>query len=98
MSVHTTMDNVIYLKKSDVYFHAAFLDNELTIPCIDTYIFIGQDEKGYLFRDAQDASVILCYVEGQISCIYDHKSLSRWLLEEHSPKHAAITEYTYKLQ
>lgn len=93
------MEKVIYLKKNEVYFHAAFLDKELTIPCIDTYIFIGIDEGcGCIFQDAEDETKQICYDLKHIDCIYDRESLSNWLIEDHSPKHPKQTEYVYKIK
>jgi hypothetical protein len=93
------MKNVIYLKKGEVYFHAAFLDKELTVPSIDTYIFIGFDEEyGYLFQDAKDETKQICYDLKNVDCIYDRVSLSKWLMEDHSPRHPKQTEYIYKIK
>lgn len=91
-------DNIIYLERDKVFFHATFLDKELTIPSIETYLFIGADDEHYLFKEAQDESVIIGFEKDKISSIYDRVALSRWLLEDHSPKHAKATEYEYRLK
>ena len=91
------MENIIYLKKDEVYFYAAFLDEDLTIPCIDTYIYLGVDEeKYYLFKDASDETVHLRFPMGETISVYDRASFSKWLLEDHSPTHPMLTEYKYK--
>ncbi len=90
--------DIIYLEKGKVYFHAAFLDEGLTIPSIETYIFTGSDDKYYLFKDAQDESVKIGFEKDKIICIYDSRALSKWLLEDHSPKHPMQTEYLYRIR
>lgn len=90
------MKSVIYLKKDAVYFYAAFLDEDLTIPSIETWIYKGLDPKdGHLFEDASDEKKQYCFPEGIKSDILDHKALSGWLLEKHSPKKVG-KEYEYK--
>ncbi len=90
-------EEIIYLKKGGVYFYAAFLDGDLTIPIIETYIFIGFDEEdGYLFHEAEDETTQICFETDDID-IYDKKALSKWLLEDHSPNYPPRYEnYIYK--
>ena len=91
-----TVADTILLKIGEVYFHAAFLDDDLTVPSIETYIYVGIEDGCYMFKDAEDHSVMICYELDKIVSIYDRAALSRWLIEEHSPKHPMPTEYIYK--
>lgn len=92
-----TEENVIYLEINGVYFCAAFFDKELKIPSIDTYIFVGMEDDGFLFRDAGNETRFVVVSPESMCGIYDRVALSKWLLEDHSPRHAMTTEYTYKL-
>ncbi len=101
------MKTIIELIKGKVYSQAGFLDSDLTIPSISTYVYEGYDDvHGHLFLDAeahlektQVASEkkghYLSYPEGSIHTILDKKHLIEWLNEEHSP---TITgkDYEYK--
>jgi len=90
------MDNVIYLKKGAVYFYAGFMDDELTIPNIQTWVYLGMDpEDGHIFESTSGEIEQYCFPNGITSDILDHKALSKWLLEEHSPK-KVNKEYEYK--
>ena len=60
-------------------------------------IYLGIDEeKYYLFKDATDEKTHVRFPIGETICIYDRESLSKWLLEDHSPTHAMLTEYEYQ--
>lgn len=90
------MKSVIHLKAGAVYFHAAFLDDNLTIPVIETWIYRGLDsEDGHTFSDVNDEKRQYCFPDGIASDVLDRKALSEWLLEEHSPKKIA-KQYVYK--
>ena len=89
-------ENIIYLKEGNVYFYVGFLNKDLTIPGIETWLYCGEDmENGHVFKDAVDEAKQYCFPEGISSNILDHKALSLWLLDEHSPKLVA-KEYEYK--
>ncbi len=103
------MKNVIELKKGGTYFHVAFFDKELSIPCIETYIYEGVDEDNeneVLFKNAEGVvatnegiqnveTYYISYPKDAIHTIVDKEHLIEWLKEEHSPKLVA-TEYEYK--
>ncbi len=102
------MNVVIELRKGGIYFHAAFFDRELSVPCINTFIYEGYDKAdGHLFRDA--ASYVeaqegdepsdgdyICFPEKEIHEILDKEHLVEWLKEEHSPRQVGRT-YEYKV-
>lgn len=91
------MKNIIYLKENNVYFYVGFLDKELTVLSIERWLYCGADESnGHVFKAAADEAKQYCFPEGISSNILDHKTLSLWLLDEHSPKVVA-KEYEYKL-
>jgi hypothetical protein len=90
------MHNVIYLKKGAVYFYAGFMDENLKIPNIQTWVYVGSDqEDGHIFESTNGKKEQFCFPDGISSNILDHKALSGWLLEEHSPKEVG-KEYEYK--
>ncbi len=90
------MDNTIYLKKNEVYFFASFLDQDLKIPSIETWIYEGLDpDDGHIFKDASDTTKKYCFPDGITSSILDRKALSDWIVEDHSPKKVG-KEYVYK--
>lgn len=103
------MKNVIELRKGEAYFHVAFYDKELSIPTIETYIYVGEDEEDeshILFMNAEGfvaaneniddiETYYITYPKNNINCIVDKKHLIEWLKEEHSPQLVA-TEYDYK--
>lgn len=79
------LKSVIHLTRGEVYFHAAFLDENLTIPVIETWIYRGLDsEDGHTFSDAYDEKKQYCFQDGITSNVLDRKALSEWLLQEHS--------------
>ncbi len=95
---YPTKGIVVYLKKNEAYFDAAFYDKNLKIPCIETYIFTGVDEEdGYIFQDAEDETTQICFPLDKMDGIYDKKALSEWLLEDHSPKYPSYETITYKI-
>jgi hypothetical protein len=78
---------VIYLKEKAVYFQAAFLDEDLTVPAIETWIYKGIDlEDGHIFQDASDDTKRYCFPSGITGDVLDKRAFSKWLLEERSPK------------
>ena len=97
------MAKVIELRKGCVYFHAGFFDSELSVPCINSFVYEGYDEEhGHLFRDAASHVEIqkgtksneghyICFPEDEISGILDKENLVDWLRREHSPKHVGQT-------
>ncbi len=90
------MDNIIYLQKEGVYFYVGFLDSELTIPSIETWIYVGYDEShGHIFKGTDEEDELFCFPKGIHSNVLDHEALSGWLLEEHSPTIIA-KEYVYE--
>jgi hypothetical protein len=107
--IGTEMRNVIELKKGETFFHVAFFDKELSIPTIETYIYMGedeQDENQVLFMGAEcfvrgnegldnDEIYYITYAKDNIFSIVDKEHLIGWLKREHSPRLVA-TEYEYK--
>lgn len=96
------MDNIIYLKKGDIYFSVGFKDPELTIPIIETYVYEGPDpEEGedshllYGLDGDGNGYYLLFNTKKDIDVILDKKGLSEWLLEDHSPRKARKS-YAYK--
>jgi hypothetical protein len=90
------MSNVILLKKGSVYFCAGFMDENLTIPNIQTWVYMGSDpEDGHIFESTCGEKEQYCFPSGISSNVLDNKALSEWLLEEHSPKNVG-REYVYK--
>jgi hypothetical protein len=90
------MDNVIYLKKGEVYFYVGFMDENLNIPNIQTWIYLGSNqEDGHTFENTCGEKEQYCFPDGITSNILDHKALSVWLLEEHSPQKVG-KKYEYK--
>ena len=101
------MRDVIELKRGNAYFHALFYDFELSIPCIETYIYQGQDEeKGHLFVNAsgyvekmegkEEPDIhFISFAPGTEMCILDKERLIRWLQEDQDPSKAG-TFYDYK--
>jgi hypothetical protein len=90
------MKGVIYLIINEVYFYAGFLDRDLTIPSIETWIYEGKDpEDGHTFHDAADKTKKYCFPNGITSNILDRKTLSEWILDKHSPNQPG-KEYVYK--
>ena len=84
------MARVIWLKENEVYFMAGFIDQEMTTPVIETWIYLGIDSKdGHIFQDVEDQTIQYCFpLEGEksiesINNVYDRKSLSEWLIEDH---------------
>ncbi|MDJ0941027.1 MAG: hypothetical protein QNJ00_14800 [Woeseiaceae bacterium] len=89
------------------YFHAAFYDDALTVPRIDTYVYVGRDDTDgtHLFQDAYsyletqkgrepDDGYLISFADGEIEWIFDVKGLVEWLQDDHSPTNVA-TETTY---
>ena len=90
------MDNKIYLKEGSVYFYAGFVDENLKIPNIQTWVYVGSNqEDGHIFKSTNGKNEQLCFPDGISSNILDHKALSCWLLEERSPKKEG-KKYEYK--
>ena len=103
------MKNVIELWKGETYFHVAFFDKELSVPAIETYIYIGEDdeeENHILFMNAEGfvaqnenieniETYYISYEKGKINTIVNKNFLIEWLKEEHSPQQVA-TKYEYK--
>lgn len=90
------MSNVINLKKGEIYFHAAFLDQNLTIPIIQTWVYLGFDpEDGHVFESTIEEKEQYCFPGGISGNILNKEALSEWLLEEHNPESVA-KEYEYK--
>lgn len=75
------MAKVIYLKKGEVYFHAAYSAEKPYYPLIDTYIYDGKVEgAGYTFINANTGDLI-CFDNNKITCLYDRKNLAEWVLK-----------------
>ncbi|MCG8095172.1 MAG: hypothetical protein JAZ17_16390 [Candidatus Thiodiazotropha endolucinida] len=90
------MGNVIYLKKGAVYFYVGFMDENLKIPNIQTWVYVRSDqEHGHVFESTSGSNEQFCFPDGISSNILDHKALSGWLLEEHSPKKVG-KKYEYR--
>ena len=90
------MTDTIYLKKGAIYFYVGFMDEELTIPCIDTWIYVEHSESdGHIFQSASERDEKFCFPNEIHSNVLDHNALSIWLLEEHSPTIVA-REYVYE--
>lgn len=78
-----------------MYFYAGFMDENLTIPNIQTWVYLGHDPKdGHIFESAFGEKEQYCFPNGISSNVLDRKALSDWLLEEHSPNTVA-KEYEY---
>lgn len=101
------MTHTIELRQGAVYFLVGFLDPELRIPTISTYVYEGMDESIHLFIDAQgylrgadsgprNSAHYISFSEGEITGILDKEHLIVWLGEEHSPKLVGRT-YEYRL-
>ena len=90
------MNDIIYLRKGSIYFYAGFMDENLTIPNIQTWVYLGLDpEDGHIFESTNEEKEQYCFPEGITSNILDHKALSEWLLEKHNPQQVT-KEYEYK--
>ena len=104
------MENIIELKNGKTYFHVAFYDKDLSIPSIETYIYVGIDEEDktrVLFKNAEGyvadkegikdvETYYISYEKGKINTILDKKHLIEWLRDKHSPRKVASTyEYRY---
>jgi len=83
------MIRTILLKDKGVYFTAGYIDEAMTIPIIETFIYLGIDpEVGHLFHDAEDETIQCCFpLEGEsslesINNIFDHKGLVEWLVDD----------------
>jgi hypothetical protein len=90
------VSNVIYLRKGAVYFYVGFMDENLTIPIIQTWVYLRQDpDNGFTFESVYGEKEQYCFPSGISSNVLDHRSLCEWLLQEHSPNMVA-NEYEYK--
>ena len=90
------MSDVIYLRKGAVYFYVGFMDENLKIPNIQTWVYLEQDPKdGHIFENAFEKKEKFCFPNGIYGNVLDNKALSEWLLEGHSPRKVA-KEYEYK--
>ena len=95
--MNADMNGVIELKEEQVYFYAGFYDSELTIPTIETWVYVGRDEdKSFLFQDAAShvarhegtehvEGSLFSFPEDEIGGVLDKAHLIQWLSEEHSP-------------
>ena len=92
------MKEVIYLERNKFYFYAGFLDEKLTTPVIDTYIYIGFDkEHGHIFEDVDNRGTNIYFANNEVNSIYDCAALSKWLVEEVNSQNSTICrEYEYK--
>jgi hypothetical protein len=95
--MESVMDEVIYLKKGGTYFYVSFMDEELKVPDIKTYIFQGVAEDCYHFIDVTSGSDNIFFEINQVFNIYDCAALSRWLLEEHTSSKPKSLEFRYEL-
>lgn len=97
---------LITFRKDEVYFSVGFFDPELSIPMIETYVFVGVEDDEFLFINAaghlsgpegelQDSVHYLALPKNSKSSMLDKESLAEWLLVEHSPKWPAPIEYEY---
>ena len=87
------MDSMIKLELGKPYFYAAFIDEDMTIPIIETYLYAGFDEDdGHLFEEVACSTPIgdindpirqLCFAEGKINGILDRPHLLEWLKQDH---------------
>ncbi len=83
------------MEEGEIYFYAAFADSELSIPVIETWIYVGlEEDDGHIFQDI-DGSEQYCFPNGITTNVLDKKNLSEWLLEDHSPQLVG-KEYVYK--
>lgn len=81
---------VITPEENKVYFFASFLNDELSIPVIETWIYTGLDpEDGYIFQDASDETKQYCFPNGINVDVLDRNALSKWFPEMHSTKSAS---------
>jgi hypothetical protein len=91
------MSYEILLKKGSVYFYAGFMDENLKIPNIHTWVYLGLDpDHGHIFESTYGDKEQYCFPNGISSNVLDNKALSEWLLEEHSPNKVG-REYVYKV-
>lgn len=101
------MNRTIELRIGGLYFHARFLDEDLTIPIIGTYVYLGFDEtNGHEFQDVGSCLAhsdglpsaeghVLHFPKDSIEGMFDDRFLIEWLAEEHSPESVGPT-YVYK--
>ena len=101
------MREIIELKKGETYFRAVFYDSDLSVPCIETYIYERHDEEhGHLFLQASDYVEKIegnenidvrqiVFAHGTEMCILDKKHLIKWLQEDHN-SYESNTFYEYK--
>ena len=92
------MNDVIKLQKGHSYFYAMFYDPGLSVPKIETVVYVGRDDDGsHLFQDAESylahergeknhEGYLTSFPDGRIYSILDKAHLIEWLQEEHSPK------------
>ncbi|MEO1204454.1 MAG: hypothetical protein AAFX10_17245 [Pseudomonadota bacterium] len=91
------MDGVTELQVGQHYFYAMFYDDELSVPSIETFVYIGRDEDGsFAFQDAESylahqrseddvQGALFAFPEGKLDGIVDKRRLIQWLVEDHSP-------------
>lgn len=96
---------VIELRIGQPYFHAMFYDDGLTVPKIDTLVYVGRDANGaYKFQDAAsytaqqegahvDEIEVCRFADGDLSEVVDRTHLVDWLRDEHS---TSLIGPTYK--
>lgn len=100
------MKKTITFRKGEVYFSVGFFDPDLTIPMIETYVYVGIDNDEFLFINATghmsgpdgempESAHYLTLPKDSKSSMLDRESLIEWLAVEHTPKRPAPIEYEY---
>ena len=101
------MRKIIELKKGETYYRAVFYDSDLSIPCIETYIYEYYHQKhGHIFLKAstyvdkiegnENPDIHhIAFAHGTEMCILDKKHLIKWLQEDHNSCEPS-TFYDYK--
>ena len=99
------MKKTITFRKGEVYFSVGFFDPDLTIPLIETYVYVGLENDEFLFIDATGhmasagempkGAHYLTLPKDSKSSMLDRESLIEWLTMEHTPKRPAPIEYQY---
>ncbi len=91
------MDGVIELQVGRFYFYVMFYDDELTVPSIETFVYIGRDDDdSFIFQDAESylahqggeedvQGALFAFPESNLNGIVDKPHLIQWLVEDHSP-------------
>lgn len=100
------MKKTTIFRKGEVYFSVGFFDPELTLPMIETYVYVGIENDEFLFIDVTghmlepggempESAHYLALQKNNKSSMLDRESLIEWLAVEHTSKRPAPFEYEY---